>query len=410
MECPGRREMQLGGGIPVGKMCRAQLARAVKAGLISRAFMEEEVTSKLASSDGAALLAPVLGSIILAVDALAGEKHQVRWRLRAYPTVMDLCFGFQPAMGIVTRGECYDLVHAMLRGCVSRVLASPWRMYCIARAHAARSRVRIFDKTETHGDMEVHAVIPVKPRTRIDDSSRRTALVVESFEPIGTLIQYYLSRCGFACTIARGGVMALAAAERLRPEIIFTGIMMPDMDGYDLLRALQADTFTMDIPVIMTSVLASFEHSFAAGASDHILKPVRREDVESVISAHLECVSKETARGRIALVNSDGTVSIDGECPAVLRTSVAAGLDALHSISGKVDKLVFDCGGADTTALNLLQAARLHPDLCRLKSVAVLGIESDDQIRYIAEAAADETVCLQGGEISSYLARCSGTA
>src|SRR5215467_6055377 len=76
--------------------------------------------------------------------------------------------------------------------------------------------------------------------------------------------------------LAKDGADALEQAQRVRPDLILTDVMMPKMSGYDLLQAVRADTGLRSIPVIFLTARAGTEariESLDAGADDYLSKP-----------------------------------------------------------------------------------------------------------------------------------------
>ena len=83
--------------------------------------------------------------------------------------------------------------------------------------------------------------------------------------------------------------LAIAAAQPV-PDLILLDVMMPDMDGYEVLRRLQANPVTRSIPVIIISALAEQEDEYRGlelGAVDYITKPVSPRIVEARVRTHL---------------------------------------------------------------------------------------------------------------------------
>ncbi|EMW5612529.1 response regulator transcription factor [Enterococcus faecium] len=106
-------------------------------------------------------------------------------------------------------------------------------------------------------------------------------LVVEDDPQLQLLYRSVLERAGFSVITALNGEDALKKLEVTRIELIITDIMMPKMDGYDLLDSLRSTRF--DTPVLMITAKADFEdkkRGFKLGADDYMTKPI---DVNEMI-------------------------------------------------------------------------------------------------------------------------------
>jgi signal transduction histidine kinase/FixJ family two-component response regulator len=87
------------------------------------------------------------------------------------------------------------------------------------------------------------------------------------------------------------GTQALAAIRRQRPDLLVTDVMMPELDGFALLRALRADPATVTLPVMLLSARAGEEatvEGLEAGADDYLVKPFSAREVLSRVAARLE--------------------------------------------------------------------------------------------------------------------------
>lgn len=108
---------------------------------------------------------------------------------------------------------------------------------------------------------------------------RRTVLVVDDDPRNRKLMEMLIQADDFAVRCVDSGQAALAAVADEAPELILLDIMMPGMDGFDVLRRLKADPVANRIPVIMVTALddeASRTRLSAAGANRVITKPVDR--------------------------------------------------------------------------------------------------------------------------------------
>lgn len=87
------------------------------------------------------------------------------------------------------------------------------------------------------------------------------------------------------------GAQALDAARRSRPDLILCDVMMPKLDGFELLKTLRSDRTLRDIPVIMVSARAGEEariEGLGAGADDYIVKPFHARELLARVGALLE--------------------------------------------------------------------------------------------------------------------------
>jgi PAS domain S-box-containing protein len=87
------------------------------------------------------------------------------------------------------------------------------------------------------------------------------------------------------------GDAALAAIRRQRPDLLLTDVMMPQRDGFELLRAIRGDPELRTIPVIVLSARAGNEASiegYDAGADDYLIKPFTSRELLSRVASHLK--------------------------------------------------------------------------------------------------------------------------
>jgi len=92
-------------------------------------------------------------------------------------------------------------------------------------------------------------------------------------------------------TVATDGARALEAAQRIRPDLILTDVMMPNLDGFGLLRALRADPVLSTVPVVMLSALAGEEariEGIEAGADEYLVKPFSARELLARVSNMLQ--------------------------------------------------------------------------------------------------------------------------
>ena len=100
-------------------------------------------------------------------------------------------------------------------------------------------------------------------------------LVIDDDADLGRVIRRVLELEGYDVVLSDDGLRGLAAAQRQRPDAIVLDLMMPVMDGYQVLAELRGDPRTKDVPVVVLSAVAldeTRERVEAAGASMFLTK------------------------------------------------------------------------------------------------------------------------------------------
>ena len=106
-----------------------------------------------------------------------------------------------------------------------------------------------------------------------------TVLIIDDNEGLVDLLRRYFSGYTFQVLSALTGAEGLEIARNIQPNIIIMDLMMPGMDGWELLQRLRAQPETREIPVIICSVINDPELAYSLGASKFIAKPVNKETI-----------------------------------------------------------------------------------------------------------------------------------
>ncbi|MEO8392278.1 MAG: response regulator [Chloroflexota bacterium] len=110
-------------------------------------------------------------------------------------------------------------------------------------------------------------------------SSRRRALlvVIDDNEGLTHLLQRYLTDDAYSVMSVPNTEQGLEIIPQLQPDVIMLDLMMPGMDGWEMLQRIRTRSETRLIPVVICSVINDPELAFALGASHFVSKPVTRE-------------------------------------------------------------------------------------------------------------------------------------
>mgnify|MGYP002624106118 CR=1 FL=1 len=123
------------------------------------------------------------------------------------------------------------------------------------------------------------------------DYSKYLVLAVDDIPLNLLLVQKMLSRFNFRLKTAANGQQALDAVAAEKPDLILLDLMMPGIDGFEVIRRLRADSATSDIQIVILSALNSNEDivkGFNVGANDFIMKPIIMEKLLSCVVTQLQ--------------------------------------------------------------------------------------------------------------------------
>jgi signal transduction histidine kinase/CheY-like chemotaxis protein len=121
------------------------------------------------------------------------------------------------------------------------------------------------------------AVYPVADETRPPERAEGTAgtvLVIDDERTTHNLLERELGARGYRVVHAAGGREGLRLAREMRPDAITLDIIMPELDGWAVLRELKADMDLRSIPVVLVTILGDREMGYALGAADYLTKPI----------------------------------------------------------------------------------------------------------------------------------------
>jgi CheY-like chemotaxis protein len=124
----------------------------------------------------------------------------------------------------------------------------------------------------------------------------KLVLIVDDDQTFRELLRALLEIANFCVIDAKSGYAALKLATYLRPNLIISDVDMPEMNGFETLKALRQNPETEDIPIILLSGNSEQHHqrlAFEAGASAYLVKPVDSEVLLTAIAKQLRLESVE---------------------------------------------------------------------------------------------------------------------
>ena len=207
-------------------------------------------------------------------------------------------------------------------------------------------------------------VEPVAATAESVPRGERLVLAIEDDPSAAELLRVYLEEAGFATATAPDGLTGIEWATSLHPAAIVLDILLPDLDGWEVLQRLKGAEATRDIPVIVVSVVDDAPLGFALGAVDYFVKPVSREALLGAIG-RLTFTTKVRTHPVTALV-----IDADPDAGAGYRAQLEPdGFRVLVAASGEAGMDSARDDQPDLILLDLILPDTDGPDLvARLKA------------------------------------------
>jgi CheY-like chemotaxis protein/anti-sigma regulatory factor (Ser/Thr protein kinase) len=227
------------------------------------------------------------------------------------------------------------------------------------------------------------------------DADRPLILVVDDNPEAAEILARHLEAGGFRMSIARTGNEALAMARDLKPVAITLDILLPEIDGWEVLARLKADVLTWNIPVVVVSVIDNPELGRALGARDYFVKPVDRAALLSRLSQYAYTTKAEHGEIRVLVVDDEPAnldlleALLEPEGFKVLRASGGReGIDVARAQRPQL--ILLDLMMPDVTGFDVVEALRTE-DATRSIPIMVLtakDLTNDDKAALNGHVAA----------------------
>lgn len=151
-------------------------------------------------------------------------------------------------------------------------------------------------KKETNGSMkplDLNALVTrlkdqVVHSTPKPNGHTASILVVDDDAPIRELLRQELGEVGYEIQEARNGKEALEKVRASAPDLIILDVMMPEMNGFDVAAVLKNDPDTMDIPIIILSIMKDQERGYRLGIDRYLTKPIDTDQLFQEVGSLLE--------------------------------------------------------------------------------------------------------------------------
>ncbi|SDB19521.1 Y_Y_Y domain-containing protein [Flavobacteriaceae bacterium MAR_2010_188] len=135
-------------------------------------------------------------------------------------------------------------------------------------------------------------------------NKKPTILVVDDDTPIRSLLRQELGDAGYNIKEAANGKAALDMVRHSKPDLIILDVMMPEINGFDVAAVLKNDPTTMDIPIIILSIVQDIERGMRIGVDRYLTKPINTEQLFHEVDVLLE---QGVSNKKVLVVDSDSS-------------------------------------------------------------------------------------------------------
>jgi signal transduction histidine kinase/DNA-binding response OmpR family regulator len=226
------------------------------------------------------------------------------------------------------------------------------------------------------------AVVARTPET-IAKSAR--VLVVEDDANAYELIANALGSAGFLPIRARHGDEALRLARESNPIAVTLDLVLPGVDGWEVLKRLKSDAATRDLPVVIISMVENRDLGMALGADDYFVKPVDRDRLVDRVRA-ITARAANGGRPRLLVIDDDRTVHAlldeDLASHGYAIVNAYSGEEGLRAaVNGTPDVIVLDLMMPNMSGFEVADALKDDPRTANIPIVVLTSKEISSEDR-----------------------------
>lgn len=163
-------------------------------------------------------------------------------------------------------------------------------------------------------------------------------LIVDDHEDNVELLRAHLESRGYRTESASNGLEALERVHDLHPDLVLLDVMMPKMDGFEVVRRIKGDPSLPFTPVIMQTALDTTQHlveGLAAGADDYISKPINFAELEARVKSLLRIKGLQEALE----ARERELQRVNMQLLTMARTDSLTGLDNRRHVEERLDEM-----------------------------------------------------------------------
>jgi len=232
-------------------------------------------------------------------------------------------------------------------------------------------------------------------------------LIVDDEEPNRDILSRRLTKEGYTIATAEGGKQALEMMRVERYDLVLLDVMMPGVDGCEVLKRIKTEPLLHDTPVIMVTALndePTVKRCLELGAADYVGKPFELTFLKTRIWQSIRALSKvrrtepAPTRGATVLVVDDDELNRDLLVRRLKKAGhtahiAATGQEALDLLKKQAyDLVLLDIMMAKMDGYQTLQSIRAQPGLAKLPIIMISALSDTDNIQRCMDLGANDYI------------------
>ena len=215
-----------------------------------------------------------------------------------------------------------------------------------------------------------------------------TILVIDDDQSVIDVLSEQLKRKGFEVITANNGAEGIRMAHEYQPSAITLDILMPEMDGWDVLKQLKGDEKLKNTPIIISSILDDKKTGFSLGASDFISKPVEKEELSKVLGKYFKSFTNQ----KVLIIEDDSDsrlylkrLMLDLDLSVTEAENGKEGIDFLQSTNELPDLILLDLMMPEMDGFQFAEEIKLLENCSKIPIVVITAMDltPDDHSRII---------------------------
>ncbi|MFQ3584093.1 MAG: response regulator [Cyanobacteriota bacterium] len=143
-------------------------------------------------------------------------------------------------------------------------------------------------------------LIPATGEVGAGSPGSQTILVVDDEQHLRQLLKENLESEGYRVIEAQDGIEAITQARLHHPDLILLDVMMPEMGGFDVAAVLKSNPDTVEIPIVILSIVEDRERGYRLGIDRYFTKPI---DMEALLESIHALIAQRSCRRKVLVID-----------------------------------------------------------------------------------------------------------